>query len=142
MIVVDTNVIAYFWIPGEHTESAEAVLLRDSAWCVPLLWRSEFRNVLATHVRRDRFDLAQARLLAGRAEEQLSRREYSVPSVRVLELAAESGLSAYDCEFVALAEDLDTTLVTTDRRLVQAFPERAVPAAEFAAGSDRQQASD
>ena len=32
MIVVDTNIIAYLLLEGEHTEKAEAVLLKDSQW--------------------------------------------------------------------------------------------------------------
>ena len=47
--------------------------------------------------------------------------EYEVQSGDVLNLAAESGCEAYDCEFVALALDLAVPLVTADRKLVRAF---------------------
>jgi predicted nucleic acid-binding protein len=51
-------------------------------------------------------------------------------SHHVLSLAAQSGCSAYDCEFVALAQDLRVPLVTTDRQILKAFPTVAVsPAA-------------
>lgn len=56
------------------------------------------------------------------AERWLSSREYSVVSHYVLSLAAQSGCSAYDCEFVALAKDLRVPLVTTDRQVLKAFP--------------------
>jgi predicted nucleic acid-binding protein len=131
VIVVDTNVIAYLWLPGEHGRLAEGVARKDPDWCAPLLWRSEFRNVLATAVRAKRMDLARALAIAGAAEEHLAGRELTVPSARVLELAAGSGRSAHDCEFVALAEDLDVPLITTDRRLARSFPKRAVAAAAF-----------
>ena len=42
MIVVDSNVIAYFYLPGEHTAKAEALLEQDADWAAPLLWRSGF----------------------------------------------------------------------------------------------------
>lgn len=32
MIVIDTNVIAYLWIPDVHTEVAERVLNKDAEW--------------------------------------------------------------------------------------------------------------
>jgi hypothetical protein len=42
MIVVDTNVIAYFWLPGVYTACAERALKKDNEWAAPILWRSEF----------------------------------------------------------------------------------------------------
>ena len=43
-----------------------------------------------------------------------------------MELVRDSDCSAYDCEFVALAVKLDTKLVTVDKKLLKAFPDRAV----------------
>ena len=60
MIVVDTNVIAYFVIPGDETELAEAVWAKDSTWAAPSLWRSEMRNLLSLYVKREKFDLLDA----------------------------------------------------------------------------------
>jgi predicted nucleic acid-binding protein len=47
-------------------------------------------------------------------------------------LAARSACSAYDCEFVALARDLDVRLVTADRRL-RGLPDTAISPEDFAA---------
>jgi predicted nucleic acid-binding protein len=49
----------------------------------------------------------------------------------VIELAAGSGCSAYDAEFVVLAKDLGVPLVTTDRELLEKFPETAVTPGRF-----------
>jgi len=131
MIVVDTNVLAYLWLPGERTKAAERLLKKDSDWNAPLLWRSEFRNVLAFYLRQGLLSLDDARAIIREAELFLQGREYGVSSVRVLDLAAASRCSAYDCEFVALAQDLDVPLVTADKKILTAFPETAVSMAAF-----------
>jgi predicted nucleic acid-binding protein len=41
-------------------------------------------------------------------------------------LAAGSTCSAYDCEFVALAQELGTVLVTMDKQILRDFPDVAV----------------
>jgi len=132
MIVVDTNVIAYLWLPGDFTAAAERVLVEDADWAVPLLWRSEFRNVLAGAVRRRTLPQPRALAIAAAAEAQLEGREYSVASARVLSLAHRSGCSAYDCEFVALAEDLGARLVSNDSAVLRAFGTIAVSLRDFA----------
>ncbi len=127
MIVVDTNVTAYLWLPGELTAAAEQLLTEDADWAVPLLWRSEFRSVLAGAVRRKLCKLERAGVIAQAAEEHFSEREFPVQSSEVLRLADESGCSTYDCEFVALAQALAVPLVTNDRQVLKAFPTIAVP---------------
>jgi predicted nucleic acid-binding protein len=126
VIVVDTNVLVYLLLPGEHTEHAERVLHRDPVWAAPLLWRSEFRNVLAVYMRQGRLSLDQALQLMDTAEILLQGREYTVSSVRVLSLVAGTRCSAYDGEFVALAQDLGVSLVTSDTRLLAEFPATAI----------------
>lgn len=133
MIVVDTNVIAYLWLPGDFTAAAERLLAEDADWAVPLLWRSEFRNVLVGAVQRRMLPQSRALAIAAAAEAQLEGREYSVDSVRVLSLAHRSGCSAYDCEFVALAEELGARLVSNDGTVLRAFRTIAVPLRGFAA---------
>jgi predicted nucleic acid-binding protein len=126
MIVVDSNVIAYLYLPGEHTAAAEALLARDADWAAPILWRSEFRNILAGCLRRKALSFEQTTSLQREAESLLEGAEYEVDSRSVLELVRDSDCSAYDCEFIALAMKLDTTLVTMDKKLLRAFPKRAV----------------
>lgn len=126
MIVVDTNVLAYLYLPGSFTTLAEKVLEQDDAWAVPILWRSEFRNILAGYLRRGDLSLEHAMAIQLEAESVVSGREYEVSSRRVLELVHDSHCSAYDCEFVALAESLGTHVVTADTKLLKAFPSRTI----------------
>lgn len=125
MIVVDVNVIAYLLIDGEHTGDSEALLRADPEWNVPLLWRSEWRNILAGYVRRGQLDRNGALERLHHAERLVQGREHLVDGIDVLDLVASSSCSAYDCEYVALARALGVPLVTTDRQVLAAFPEIA-----------------
>ena len=127
MIVVDTNVVAYLLLPGPRTELAEALRRHDRQWAVPPLWRSEFRNVLTQHVRRDLLDLTAALALMHKAEGLLAAHEQPVASQQVLHLVTISNCSAYDCEFVAAAQQLEVPLITEDRAILKAFPTIAKP---------------
>jgi predicted nucleic acid-binding protein len=132
MIVAYTNLLIYLYVQGDRTEDSEAVLKRDATWTVPLLWRSEFRNALIGLVRKEFVPLDKAVSIVDEAERWLAGREYSVISRHVLTLADRSGCSAYDCEFVALAEDLGVPLVTADRQILKAFPGLAISPNGFA----------
>ena len=125
MIVVDSNVLAYLYLPSEYT-AAEALLEKDSDWAAPILWRSEFRNILAGYMRRKALTFDQASSLQREAESLLEGAEFELESHAVLELVRDSDCSASDCEFIALAMRLDMQLVTMDKKLLRAFPKRAV----------------
>jgi len=131
VIVVDTNIVVYLLVPGRLSRAAEAVFRRDSGWAAPLQWRSEFRNVLALYLRRGMLTLEEALSTMEQAGLLLQSRTYEIKSREVLRLAAESGCSAYDCEFVALAQDLSVPLVTSDRKLAVKFKSTAIPLQEF-----------
>ena len=125
-IVVDTNIVAYYWLPGVHTENAVALRQRTGDWLVPRLWRPEFRNVLARYLRAGTIGLDQARALIRSAEAELVDCEREVDSTAVMDLVAISACSAYDCEFVALARQTGIPLVTEDSGLLRAFPDIAM----------------
>jgi predicted nucleic acid-binding protein len=128
MIVVDSNVIAYCFISTpKFTDAARALLASDSNWNAPLLWRSEFRNILLKYVRANLLSLPDATQLQLEAEDLMKSTEFHVDSEQVLELAQQSGCTAYDCEFIAVANTLGAKLVTADKQLLKAFPKIAVP---------------
>lgn len=122
MIVVDTNILVYRWLENPRSAAAEELVLQDAEWAAPLLWRSEFRNVLAGYIRGRRLTPDQATAAANHASRALLGGEHSVSDHAVLKLVAQSKCTSYDCEFVALAQALDTLLVTDDRAILQAFP--------------------
>lgn len=126
MIVVDTNVLAYLYLPCERTPDAEMLLQQYPQWAAPVLWRSEFRNILAGYMRRGTLTFEQACSIQIEAQGLLAHTEYTVDSQSVLELVRNSDCSAYDCEFVALAMQLQTPLVTADKKVLRAFPHIAI----------------
>ena len=126
MIVVDSNILAYLYLPGDRTAAAVALLEQDPEWAAPTLWRSEFRNILAGYMRRKTVTFDQACSLQREAESLLAGAEFEVDSSSVLELVRDSDCSADDCEFIALAIKLNTKLVTVDKKLLREFPTRAV----------------
>ncbi|MDO8501616.1 MAG: type II toxin-antitoxin system VapC family toxin [Gemmatimonadaceae bacterium] len=131
MIVADANLIAYLILPGERTEQAEAVLLKDPVWVVPVVWASELRSVVSHYVRSRSLTVAQGSAAMERAAALIGGREAPVDSREVLELAHRSGCSSYDCEYVALAVSLDVALVTSDKAVLRAFPRVAVAPDDF-----------
>jgi predicted nucleic acid-binding protein len=80
MIVVDSNVLAYLYLPCEYTDAAEQLLESDPEWVAPILWRSEFRNILAGYLRRKIITFGQANDIQAEAEVLLQGGEFEVNS--------------------------------------------------------------
>jgi predicted nucleic acid-binding protein len=133
MIVADTNILTYLLLPGEKMPLAEKALQQDPDWAAPALWRSEFLNMLAVRIHRSEMTVAEALAVFAKAEAIIAHREFTSIPERVLRLVAASNCSAYDCEYVALAEDIRSPLITTDTQILKAFPKIAVSLEKFTA---------
>ena len=133
MITVDTNILAHFWLPSENTELCDRLFQWDSEWLAPILWKSEFRSVVALYLRKGIIDLPQALQITEKAEGQMKDREFHVNSVSVYNLVEKSDCSSYDCEFVSLAEDLQIRLITMDKMILRSFPEIAAKPSDIIA---------
>ena len=132
MIVVDTNVLIYLLIKSDHTPLAESLLKSDPQWAAPILWRSEFRNVLSLYLRRKLVTFEMAVEAFNDAALLLEGRETAPDTQAVLQLVQSSECSAYDCEFVALAQALGVPLVTMDKKILAQFPVNAISLADWA----------
>jgi predicted nucleic acid-binding protein len=125
MIVVDTNVIAHYFLRGDNDQAVIDVMQKDSEWVAPSLWRSEARNVVMimhVHGKEDLYELMNRLAMA---ETHLRTRTIQVRSENVLPIAKESGLTAYDAEFVSAAIELGCKLVTMDRKILSSYPQIA-----------------
>jgi len=131
MIVVDTNIIAHFWLPSQETDLSDALFQQDSEWLAPLLWKSEFRSVVSLYLKKELIDLAKAIIILENAEKQMYDREFHVNSIQVISAAEKTGCSTYDCEFISLAKELNCKLITLDKQILSAFPDVAKHPSDF-----------
>jgi len=131
MIIADTNIISYLLLPTSYTDSVESLYKIDPDWAAPILWKSEFRNVMALYLRKKIITLEKAMQLQDTAESIIIQNEYDVSSSQVLALIDESNCSSYDCEFVALAHHFDTKLVTQDKKILREFPSTAISVSDY-----------
>jgi predicted nucleic acid-binding protein len=126
MIVADTNIVAYFLLPGDETPRVEALRAKEKLWRAPALFRHEWLNVVTNYVYRKLLSRDEA-IRVFRRGIALVEIDESIPDpVRIINLHEASGCASYDCQFVALAEDLSVKLITFDQQILRAFPHMAV----------------
>lgn len=122
MIVVDTNVLSYLYFPSDLNASVERLQHRESDWIAPVLWRSEFLNVATLYYRKKLISIQDISEAYEKANEFVITFEIHSEYKDILTLVTSSVCSSYDCEFVALAENLATKLITYDKQLLREFP--------------------
>ncbi len=126
MIVVDTNVISYFYLPSPFDASVDQLQTIEPEWAAPILWKSEFRSVLALYIQKQLLSLDYALKIMEEAESIMHDTGFEIASLRVLSLITSSSCSSYDCEFVVLAQQLNTKLITQNKKILQEFPDNAL----------------
>jgi predicted nucleic acid-binding protein len=117
-LVVDSSVVLK-WVVSEQ-DSDHALRLVGFPLVAPDIVRAELANALWKKVRlREELSEEQARRGLSRASAPLR----LVPSAPLADRALALGLAlshpVYDCFFLALAEELNTSLITADRRFLQ-----------------------
>jgi predicted nucleic acid-binding protein len=131
MIVADATLVAGFLFPRDDLHAlAKAVRKVDSEWRCPELVFSEVRSVALKHHRKGapiESVIEQCNLLASAVS------VHRMHSRSVLAAATEGDIWSYDAEYVALARQLGTRLVTTDDAVLNAFPALAITPARFLA---------
>jgi predicted nucleic acid-binding protein len=133
MVVVDTHVLAYLLITGDQTQAAQTLFTHDDDWHSEPFALVELSNLLTTACRSRGLAFSRARRLLETAEQLLRGRMHVVAHQTALAVANELAISAYDARFIAVADQLDTPLVTEDARLRRAAPKRTQRIAEAVA---------
>lgn len=126
MIVADANVVAALYFDGADTADARQLLALDGGWVVPELWRHEMLNIAASYAKFTQIGLARVAAAWEHADAQFGGRVRAVNMTEALRLAAKSGISAYDAQYVLLAQELNVWLVTQDKKLRAAVPDRTL----------------
>jgi predicted nucleic acid-binding protein len=126
MIVVDANVISYLLIRGERSEAMDRLQKLDPDWIAPKLWLDEFLNALCTYERTGGLTREQSVELLEDAVALMDGASYDLPPERVLTVARQTNCSAYDSQYIALAQDLGLKLYTCDKRVISKCPSIAL----------------
>jgi predicted nucleic acid-binding protein len=133
MIVVDTNLLIKLVLKQSDSSQAYAVYLRDSNWVMPELWQHEFLNVLANYLRFDNTPYDQLLQSWEKAIMLFADGAQPVNMPLALKIAGERNITAYDAQYLALAQTLGVPLITEDRKLRLAAPELTLSMQEFLA---------
>jgi predicted nucleic acid-binding protein len=126
MITVDANLIGALFLQSEQSPLATGIFENDPDWYAPLLWQSEMRSLITSYLRHKLITLDKATQIMNEAHALMVEHERYVSSDLVLELVSTSKCTSYDCEYVALAREMNLTLVTFDKQVVATFPGIAV----------------
>ena len=136
MIVVDANVLAYRVIMGEKTALTRQVEQLDSAWAVPLLCKHELANVLWQQLRHDKISSEEVPAYWSDFEAVIGDNEHEVPMPAAVLLAHERGITTYDAQYVWLAQELNTKLVTEDAKLLASSPRESLSMKQYIEARD------
>ena len=131
MIVVDSNIVAARNLTSSLTSEAKQVEEKDPVWIVPVLWRYEFQNILATAIKAKQIKPEQALDIWEKVSKILTENECEPSASKVIDLVAQHGITAYDGQFIAVAVEMGIPCLTEDQELQEKFPGIAISMDEF-----------
>jgi predicted nucleic acid-binding protein len=135
MLVIDTNIIAPLYVRSVHTDGVTKLFTHDQIWRTEPLALIELSNVLITYERARYITAATARDCLNRAAAFLQPNLFRVTHQAALDAALRYGTTAYDARFLALAQQLNSRLVTEDAKLRAAAPKLTQSLAEALAAA-------
>lgn len=128
MLVLDTSVAIKFYLAEDLMEEAgrlrTAVAEEAAELIAPSTIQPEFWNALWQQHRRGGLSLEEVRdTWREFAEDPISFFDIDSLIPRAVEMAASSGAIIYDALFLALAEEMNTVMVTADGKLLKVLEE-------------------
>ena len=120
ILVVDTSVVAQWYLPEQHTEVAMRLFGEKHELHAPPLLFLELDNVLCRNLRQGRINISEAASIRKEIREvkiQLHGGEHMLDLA--FGLAVHSRCSMYDAVFLSLAQFIKGSLVTADLKLLR-----------------------
>jgi predicted nucleic acid-binding protein len=117
VIVVDTSVALKWFVREEGSEAAAGLVGTDMV--APELLTAELGNALWKKWRRREIAQPQAAQALLELPDIIELLDASALVDRAFEIACELEHPVYDCHFLALAEQVDCSLVTSDTRFAR-----------------------
>jgi predicted nucleic acid-binding protein len=131
VIVADASLIIYRHVAGPLTPLAGAARAKDPDWRTAPVWRFEMTSALVKMIRGGVLDEAGALAALAAADAEMTGREVDVPQDRALRDALRYGTSAYDAQYVVVADLLGAPCVTADAALAKKTPGLSTLLADF-----------
>lgn len=131
MIVADANLIIYRHVQGPLTKLADEAWANDDDWRSAVQWRCEMTSAVVKMIRGGVLEESAAIIAMADAGRDLAERESVIPQDQAMQVALRYGISAYDAQYIALAEILGVTCVTADAALARKTPGVSVLLAQF-----------
>jgi len=131
MIVVDANILAFYVIKGKRTVDANALRDKDAEWILPAFWCVEFQSILWKYVRFDGMAASKALELLDQAMAMFAPNGVTPRPDMVLRDALAWKITAYDAQYVSLANHLGVRCVTEDGPVQKACPTVAISLDNF-----------
>lgn len=122
MIVVDSQIIAYLLLPGQHTGLAEKLYRENPHWIAPQNWKVEFLDILRRYEEESKAGVLNAHQVLIHAEKLMERGTFDVNLDRALSMARRVNSSISAGFYLALAEDRKTTFYTFREDFLYASP--------------------
>ena len=118
-LVVDANLVIKWFVEEELTGEADELLCRSEAFFAPDLVVTEVTNVVWKKVMRGELEAETAKFIAASLHQgQLDLVPSTMLHQRALAIGLEIEHLIYDCLYLALAERLESPLITADQRLI------------------------
>jgi predicted nucleic acid-binding protein len=130
MIVADASLVTFLFLEGELSGVVREIYLLDHDWITPPILNHELLNIFAA-LGASEGDVQGMEELWREARGLLGSRQQIPDPLRSLRLGIELGVSGYQAQYLALADQLRVPLLTVDQRILELLPKKTCTPQEY-----------